>query len=217
MNPSKREPLAYCLVQKKGSAGETGPRFGTQYDLTDACPRCGTGAKQISPLDVRPSDFAKTRHIVTTYCDEVLFSKALADFLLIRISCKRQLRQVRDRRTKKPLSWWQVLPTYTLPRWHSKTRGYEIAEGWQCPICKQDGYSGEVGRRFQLVYKSSQLPDRFPHFAATWERIGASVRTPRPGRIIGYANPLILVSVQVKKLFEEFGTADMYYEPVYGC
>ena len=58
-----------------------GPRCGTRYDLSNACPLCGTGAIQVSPLFLNPAGVPGKGHIFQTVDHEKLVSLQLAQAL----------------------------------------------------------------------------------------------------------------------------------------
>lgn len=61
--------------------GQGGPACGTRYDLSETCSRCGTGARQISGLWLKPSDVPEQGHMFATLHGEILISRDLAQLL----------------------------------------------------------------------------------------------------------------------------------------
>lgn len=69
-------PLVWVKVTGKPQ-GLGGPSYGTKYDLSKRCPRCGTGSPQVSPLFVRPSDAPRRSNVWHTLDSEMLLAPEL--------------------------------------------------------------------------------------------------------------------------------------------
>ncbi|HEY5706536.1 MAG TPA: hypothetical protein VIS96_13270 [Terrimicrobiaceae bacterium] len=80
---SKRELDAASLFCLKITSlfDPAGEECGTQYDESTACPRCGTGARQASPLFLDVKRIPKTKDISQTIAGEVV-GKGVAHELL---------------------------------------------------------------------------------------------------------------------------------------
>ncbi|MEY2493794.1 MAG: hypothetical protein QOJ45_286 [Verrucomicrobiota bacterium] len=58
-----------------------GEECGTKYDASTACPRCGAGAKQFTPLFLQVNRIPKGKDISSTIAGEVVISRRMADAL----------------------------------------------------------------------------------------------------------------------------------------
>ena len=65
-----------CRIATFEPAGE---ECGTQYDESLACPNCGSGAKQISPLFLDWKRIPKSKDIARTIAGEIVVSKRIVD------------------------------------------------------------------------------------------------------------------------------------------
>lgn len=100
-----------------------GPRYGTTYDFSNACPKCGTGAVQTSALMLPMSRFPKKSLLCEAAHYELLVAGVLADALRKAEVTGLELRQVLYYRNNEPLPWWQMISTYTMPQFSPQTRG----------------------------------------------------------------------------------------------
>lgn len=204
--------MMWCVVEfGVMEKGEAGPREGTKYDMSQACPRCGTGARQITPLTLRASDVPGNRPIAQTLDRDLLIREDLSAALSQATGKRATLWPVLERRTEKPLPWWQLVPQYTFPKADPSSEGFIVER--QCQECRRDGHFSDPGRRnVSLVY---QLPKRaveeLPHICATWECFGNSSLTEDPPgeipqRVIGFARPLLIVSEVVAGVLHRAST-----------
>jgi hypothetical protein len=108
------------VVLRRAERGFAGPTYGTTYDLSQACPRCGTGAVQTSPLYLKKSEIPKAGERFQTLDHDHLVSESLADSL--RIVGGLEIRQARDAQTDEPIRWFQLLACEQMPRMDERTR-----------------------------------------------------------------------------------------------
>lgn len=59
----------------------TGEECGTKYDETYACPICGAGRKQVSPLRLKKGRFLNKRDLATTIGNEIVVSKRFVEVM----------------------------------------------------------------------------------------------------------------------------------------
>ena len=186
-----RAPLL-TLVVTRLEKGDGGPSHGTRYDLSDACPRCGTGARQVSPLVVRADEVEASGDVTRTLHGEVLLSPAFAAALGKAGVTGAELRPVEPAEPGGPqIPWVQLLAETELPPFAPETRGI-LREG-PCPQCGRDGYFHSARHPQELVYRRSELPAGLPDVVCTWERFGNS-RLAQPFSESSFARPLFLVT-----------------------
>jgi hypothetical protein len=148
-----------------------GPTFGTQYDLGPACELCGTGAVQVGPLILDPSDTPRNTEIFATLDHEILVSASVADALEDAAFDGMELRQV-VARDGGDLGWFQIVARREMPSWAAATTGF-LRER-PCTRCNRDGYFNTVTAPLQIRYDQETLA-RAPDVTWTYERFGNSV------------------------------------------
>ena len=58
-----------------------GEDYGTKYDESYACPTCGSGGRQISPLKLCKRQYTANQDISRTLCNEIVVSNRFVDFV----------------------------------------------------------------------------------------------------------------------------------------
>ena len=154
-----------------------GQRYGTQYDDSAACPKCGAGRVQRSPLVIDPRYLAKKKKdlLVTITSDEWVVSAKLANLLLELASEHCTLAPIHDLRGETMTGWFQlkvhsvfgvaVAPTrFGLDYFHP-----EDAEGEY--VCSEHGLSG-LNVLSELYVKQQDGGGSFPSLSLTKNRVG---------------------------------------------
>jgi hypothetical protein len=139
-----------------------GVRFGTMYDLSDACPACGTGGKQTSPLFVDREDLrnlkgsraGETYHGRHLFVDERL-AEELERIGATGLTLGEMYAEFREKRMVK-LPWKQLLAARTLPPMSPSTTGLSRMED-ACKVCSRNGYCGTNEEPLRVVYRSSDI------------------------------------------------------------
>jgi hypothetical protein len=199
------------MVVRRAEKGFGGPQHGTQYDLGTACPRCGTGAVQVGPLIVKPSELAKGGDVSLTLDHEVLLSPGLAAALSTAGMPPDFLRPVRGRKGEE-VAWVQLYPTHELPPVAAGSRG--LLREKPCPVCGRDGFYADVNEPMELVYAREDVnPERLPLVTVTWERFGKS-RMDGPPETQGFASPRLVVKPEVVEVFSELMVKGIEWVPV---
>lgn len=187
------------VVFRVAERGDAGPETGTDYDLSQACAKCGTGAVQQSPLRLRRADLSINRPIAQTYSHDLLINQELAEAIVSSVGGGVQLLPVCERKTGERLAWYQLMASATLPKMAEESRGI-VTEG-QCTVCKRDGHFVDPEYPiYELVYRltADQIAS-LPPISATWECFGNSNRVSDPPgtiprRVVHYARPLLIVN-----------------------
>jgi hypothetical protein len=173
--PSEPRDLEAPLLWLKATGkpqGLGGPTYGTTYDLSRGCPRCGTGSPQISPLFVRPSHAPRRSNVWSTLDGEILLDAEISGALDGATGA--ELRQALSGVDATPLPWFQLLPIHELPRMASTTVGIYQSDRSRtaaCPHCHRDGYFTRREYTIRYELNLSSVPD----VSSTYEHFGRSV------------------------------------------
>jgi len=207
-------PFLWLLVRRRLFDGG-GTEFGTEYDMSPGCPHCGTGAVQISPLMVPRGGPPGTGLVCATYYGHILLGKELATALRTAGVSGLELRQARSHRGRKPLPWWQMIGTHTMPPVAPGTKSV-LRDVGGCPACERDMWA--MKPPLEITYERSQAdPSSLPDVVATWECYGcSSLRDEvKPHLQWGPAQPLILVHVKVFDIFRRLQAKQADFLPVW--
>ena len=201
-----------CLMVLSVERGPIGAEYGTEFDLSGACPQCGTGAVQTSPLYLKPYETPKRRAIFQTYDHTKVVSTELAQALTEARVTGLELRRARSYRTLADLPWFQLIAETELPPMSPSSEG--ILRENPCPTCGRDGYFGNLWEPAEIEYLSSQVAlDTLPDVAHTYECFGNSMlRVPFTRSI--FARPLLLVKPKVLRVFREQKVRKVKFIPV---
>ena len=207
----KKAPLLWLSVTT-APKGMGGPTYGTQYDLSHACPQCGTGAVQTSPLILKASEIPKKGAIFQTLDSDILVSPDLARALRDAGVTGLELREARSYKTGEPLPWLQLISTTELPPMAPATKGFLRED--PCPRCGRDGYFGSREVPLEPVYSRGQVaPDDLPDVVHTYEHFGNSgLRNPLENS--HFAQPLLLVKPMVMEIFRQENVRGVHFDPV---
>lgn len=169
--PELESPLVWLKATGK-PRGLGGPSYGTAYDLSKGCPRCGTGSPQISPLFVRVRDAPARSNVWQTLDGELLVASDLSSALEVATGV--DMRQALSHITSRPLPWFQVIPLYELPPMAPTTVGvYQSDRALMapCPRCHRDGYFTRTNYTIRYELDLASVPD----VSHTSEHFGRSV------------------------------------------
>ena len=191
------------------------PREGTSYDDSAACPECGDGVRQTSPLRLKNKEVPKVGALLGGIRDQVLVHESLA-----REMCTAKLSGVRFEpvldASGAPLPWRQlvvegVMPPMTLAT-RGVVRGRGSAEG-PCSRCGCDGYFDSGADPFMPAYDGSALDD-IPDFALTAERFGTGAWGSGANGQRHLASRRIIVRPAVYAFFRERKVRGVRFTPV---
>ena len=193
--------------------GDIGPSQGTQYDLTDACAACHSGAFAIPPFFLPAQALPKKRSLATAHQGVLLVSGALLDELAARPSSSMWLVSVADSKGRKPVPWAAILPRVTLPRLERSSKGFlrdtDVGpKSWgPCPKCERDMWHTTSKEAFEPVLSRRKIAEAcgafmvpgqmYPDVAASWERAWAGVR---PNGLDNVSVPFIFVNQAVYQI-----------------
>jgi hypothetical protein len=196
------------MVVARAPKGTGGPEHGTEYDLSTACPRCGSGARQVSALHVR--EFPKRGPIFETLDGEYLVSERLRDAILAIRPSGLELREAIDAASGYGTGFFQVLAE-SLPPMEAATMG--ILREDSCTDCGRDGHFSDLEQPKRIVYRRVQLPEPLLDAHFTYEWFGNS-KLRIPFAESSFAHPLLLVSTRIYDVFEAQRVPSLRFEPV---
>lgn len=190
---------------------QAGAGWGTKYDLTNACPNCHTGARQISPLYVDHDSLEvirKHRALMANSGDIILdggMRKKLVDAGITGIS----FGDVRARHENKKWSEVardQILIEHVLPPMRGDLKPED--EQQLCKVCRRGG------RRLvtEIPYRQEDLVD-IKDFNRTWEWFG-DFGLAADGHYFVLPDPHTFVTPKVMNIFNKAGVKAFSWIPV---
>lgn len=178
VDPTPKElaaaPLLYLRAQGPGT-GRGHPRDGTSYDDSHACPRCGAGLVQTSPLRVRKTELPKS-FLATGVADDLLLHESVAGIVASAGLRGMTLRPVLDP-SGAAIPWFQVVAETTLPPMLASSRGLirgRAGAERPCARCGRDGWFDTTADPFIPSYPRPVL-DTMPDAAWAFELFGTGV------------------------------------------
>lgn len=148
------------------------PRPGMSYDESDACPSCGDGLRQTSPLVLANKEIPKSG-VLGSIDDEVLVHDSLASEMEAARLTGFRVGDVIDRQGQL-LPWKQLLVDGDMPPMIAAARGLVRGRAGgeaPCKHCNRDGWFDSVSEPFLPAYVGESLLD-IPDFSHTAERFG---------------------------------------------
>jgi len=188
-----------------------GPEHGTKYDLTDACPKCGSGAKQSSALYVSGDHLQRIRQhrAVGTWGGGPLvdggIEKKLRDSRVTGISFGDVYARLKN--TKRTLvARHEIIVTHTLPP-AANTSKLDRTDA--CSSCGRGGIQGSPN-----ICYHRQVLGNIRDFNLTWEWFGpfdynGDLKKSR------FSTPAILVTPKVMNIFREAGVTTFDWIPIF--
>ncbi len=193
-----------------------GVACGTTYDLSGACPACGTGGKQSSPLFMDAEDLGdlEGQRAGSTIFFHILVDPGLEAALLRTGATGMSFRDVYavwpDKRTLK-LPWKQLCATRTLPPMSSSTTC--LTRYQPCEVCGRNGYATNYEHEpTRIVYRASDLRDA-DDVNMSWENIGYAILKPElRDSLLSY--PWMVVTPRVRRVFRDAGVTCFDWLPI---
>jgi hypothetical protein len=186
-----------------------GPRMGTTYDMSEACERCGAGARQTSAMIIEGEDLHKLegRRAATTPYDDMLVDEKLAATLAESGATGISFRSVFvafEKRGHLQLPWRQLCATHTMPPMSPRSIGIE--PNALC-ICGRSGFNTT-----NLVYRASDLVE-VQDVNVTWEWYGYSKFNGDVHDSV-LPSPFFLVTPKVWRIFQDAGVTGFDWIPI---
>ena len=148
------------------------PRPGVIYDESAACPACGDGLRQTSPLVITGKEIPKTG-LLGSIDDDVLVHDSLAEEMHANGFTGIGFGDVLDSQGHR-LPWRQLLIDYAMPPMIAAARGLVRGRAGAeapCSTCGCDGWFDAVAEPFIPAYVGESVVP-VPDFARTSERFG---------------------------------------------
>jgi hypothetical protein len=204
-----------AITVRTAERGTGGPWHGTKFDLSVACPRCGTGAIQTSPLFLKRSDIPKRGELFQTLDHDLLVGLRLRDALTAEAVSGLELRQAVSNVDAEPVPWYQMISKTQLPPMSDLTRGIiRSTRDPACPVCQRDGHYDDASEPRQISYDRSVVDvEALPDVVHTYECFGRSV-LKEPFEKSHFASPLLLVKPRVYVIFEKLKIRRTEFVPV---
>jgi hypothetical protein len=201
----------FVLRVRTAPRGRGGPSYGSSFDLTDACPTCGTGARLTSELILGGSDIAKKGDVFTTLDDDLVVSQQVREALTEAGVTGLELHEVRAHEGEA-VPWWAVTAPHTLPQLSSDSGG--LVRESPCQTCGQDGFfeTGASPPEFRYDLSDDDL-SQVPDVASTWEHFGNS-RLAEPFTDSFFAPPRLVVKPLVREVLRELKIRGLELDPI---
>ena len=183
-----------------------GAKYGTKYDFTRACQKCGSGALPVGPLYLEKNPSTKYQ-MFKTLDHETLVDIKLAQTL--RSMGINTFAEVYDQQKQK-LPYMELRHQAQLPKFSKKTSGYKIED--QCETCMLNGHFNNRDP-LKLVYENIDESITNNHVLATFELFGNSfISEPAEDSI--FATPFLIFSKELKELLENEGIPELTFDEV---
>ncbi|HRI69689.1 MAG TPA: hypothetical protein PK156_35915 [Polyangium sp.] len=186
--------------------------LGTKYDTTHACPRCGTGTKQVWFERVKRKELKRLQkhRAIMTLDSHIIVDPVMRQMLVdggitgISFADVFMRDEVGD---WNPIDYHQVLIESTLPAMRGELTADEETE--ICPVCRRGGFSYYSNKR----YHKDDLTD-IKDFNFTWEWFGR-FRFDGNVRTSDLSFPRILVTPKVRDILCKAGEKETFrWKPV---
>ncbi len=191
-----------------------GPRVGTTYDMSNACERCGAGARQTSAMIIEGEYLHKLegRRAAATPYDDMLVDEKLANVLAESGATGISFRGVFVSFEKKghiQLPWRQLCAEHTMPPLSPRSTGIEP---YKPCSCGRSGFDTPWEIPLRLVYRAADLTE-IRDVNVTWEWIGD---THYEGDVSDalFAHPWFLVTPKVRRIFRDAGVTGFDWMPI---
>lgn len=200
-----------AIIIKSQTNSYSGPKNGTKYDLSNACPSCGTGARAVGPRFLKLAKVPKYE-IFQTLDGEVFISEKLKlSFEAELPESKAFLWPVVNSVSQEPLPLWEIRAELILPKFAISTTGFEIEKS--CKECARDGHFGVPNISFKPAYPEAQVSKLTANVLCTWEHFGLSKLRPIFEDSV-FAAPILIVSDQFRNVIESHKIAGVVFEKI---
>jgi hypothetical protein len=194
--------------------GVGGPAHGTKYDLSNACPLCGTGAIQTSSLILTPNQFPKRARMFQTMYHEYLVSSELMEVLARPKFNGLEMRQAVAKGIGS-VPWYQLIASFVMPPMSKRTKGV-IRDPLTppCTRCNRDGHFNTYEELSMMTYDAADVSVKdVPDAVVTWEHFGVG-GLQTPFQESNFSSPLLLVSRRVFEVLQGQKVRGLSVEPV---
>lgn len=192
-----------------------GVAWGMTYDLSGACPACGTGGRQTSAVFVDGEQLAELEghRAGATWFYHLLVDDALAHELeqigATGLSFRSVYAVMKDRRQVR-LRWKQLCAERVLPPMSPATTG--LVRDRACEVCHRNGYFQTRTLPTRVVYRAEDLRDA-QDVNLSWENLGFAVLEPELRDSL-LSSPWTLVTPRVRRVFRDAGITSFVWLPI---
>jgi hypothetical protein len=192
-----------------------GSRFYTEYNLSNACPSCGAGIRQIGtytldgtgPSMVRLGQFRAVSSYGEIIVDPLL-AEALARANLSGLSLGRVI-AYQPNEAPEELIWKQMWASHTLPPLSPRSTGVDFATA--CKTCKRGKI--ETTSPIRFAYRAKDL-EGAQDVNRMWERFGEYVRWNGDLKTAVLNQPYFVVTPKVWRIFRDAGVTGFNWLPI---
>ena len=192
-----------------------GPGYGTTYDTSQACPRCGTGARQTSPLHIARGDlkqieklrmaFTVNRDVLVHDVDvEPLLAAHVTGALFWPVYAKTKAGDIEELRRQ------QMFIEHVMPPMGPKSA---LDQTQLCPICRRGCFTHASDSPVRYVYRREDLAN-IQDVNVTWEWFGECADSPEAALTGAWPHPVVLVTPKVMNLLRAKTKKEAKYQ---GC
>ena len=184
--------------------------YGTKFDLTKACKKCGTGALQKSHLILKSSEIPKNKDAIHTLDGEIIVSEKIKN--LLRKFKGLELRQISFVGHKIKPKLYQIIPKIKLPPMSKNSKGIMIED--QCKSCCRGGHFSMSEAPFEPHYDTldERLLNKSDIFLS-YEYFGNSIIKEKFSDSV-FADQLIIVKPSIMKAFKDLKIKETGFGPV---
>ncbi|MDC3953144.1 hypothetical protein [Polyangium jinanense] len=194
-----------------------GPRFGTDYDLSSACPACGAGMRQTSAFVIDgayPEEIGKLeKSPAVASNEEILVNERLAEVLegtgLSGLSFRSVYVLQKDKRQTK-LPWRQMWASHTLPPMSPRSTG--VSWDRACKTCGRSKLERSSPGPLRVAYRAQDLVGA-QDVNRMWERFG-HVQWNGDLKTAVLGQPFFLVTPKVWRIFRDAGVTGFQWIPI---
>ena len=192
-----------------------GVAWGTTCDLSEACPACGTGARQTSALFVNGDEVSRLQgyRAGATYHNHYLVDEGLAAELeemgAFGLTFRTVYAVMPDKRQVK-LRWKQLCGVRTLPPMSPRTTG--LTRERPCAVCRRNGYCRMDEEPTRVVYRTSDLRE-IDDVNLSWENYWFAILEPDLRESLLSA-PWLLVTPKIRRVFRDAGVTSFDWLPI---
>jgi hypothetical protein len=212
----------YLITYNSSPLGDSGEACRSDFDLTNACDSCGTGAELKGNLKVK--GFSKIeKDFFETLSGDFIISKGL--YKRIKKSHS-QFELIQVTNTKDQLlDYYHFIGKAILPKFCDNSTGYVIED--QCKTCRRNGYFnhaviGDLNRGIQTAVSALELKYKLDNsevlrnefILRTWECLGLSNKIKRDKYVIRYARPWTIVNEIIKDILDTGLIKNIKYEKI---
>ena len=192
-----------------------GVKWGTTYDLSGACPACGTGGRQTSAMFVDGEQLSQMEghRAGATYHEHPLVDDRLAAELesigATGLAFRSVYAVMPDKRQVK-LRWKQLCAARSLPPMSPRTTG--LTRERACDVCRRNGYFRTDEAPTRVVYQSSDLREA-DDVNFSWEHMWFAELEPELRDSL-LSTPWLVVTPKVRRVFRDTGVTSFDWLPI---